>query len=636
MSHRKLSLVDAWLANSRHRAAAILFAAVLAIAPAVAFSADSTPKPADPSASADKKPAADAPEKPEALAARIAELIAQLGDPQFVVRERAQSELQRIGPPALDALTTALENDDIEIAMRARFLLGSIKVEWTTDKDPARIKALLKNYDDLEEDGRGETIQELSRTGGAAEIEVLCRVIRYERSHALSKRAALLILGLPNPSGTETWDSRTALIMGGLANTHRTGAEWVRTQLRHRNDSAAALADWKRQVDAEQQTLVNSPRLTSREIVGELLRREVDMLEEVGQHDEAQKVMRQLVPLESGQEKSVTRLVEWLSQKKAWGAIDEVASRFGHTFEQNPMLMYTLAEARFAQGKEALAKEIAAKALALEGDELIVHLRVAYQLQERGLFRWAEPEFRRVIAIGPPGNEMVLQSYILLSEMHHDQGKEDEAGKAVEELVKLIDAQPALGQLLRQGGREPGSIRSRMYYFFSEQARLDGKTARQIELLDQAIANDATDADVLIAMYRLPNQTEARRQQTIRRIKTAADIYRREIQETPDSPTGYNQLAWLLGNSLGEADKAAAAEAIKASQKSLEIKPGSAGYLDTLARCYFASGDYEAAVRNQSEAVRLEPNSGLIKRQLEKFKTALAESKKKAAEKAKP
>ena len=73
---------------------------------------------------------------PDALSAQIAELIEQLGDAKYVIRERAQSELQRIGPKALDELTKAQENDDVEISMRAHYLLGSIKVAWTEEKEP--------------------------------------------------------------------------------------------------------------------------------------------------------------------------------------------------------------------------------------------------------------------------------------------------------------------------------------------------------------------------------------------------------------------------------------------------------------------------------------------------------------------
>ena len=614
---------------------AVLALAFLTLASPPAWSADSTPKqPEATPAAADGVPPVDA--RPE----RIAELIEQLGDSKYAVRERAQADLLRIGPPALDALTKALEHNDVEIAMRARYLLGSIKVEWTRDSDPPRLRALLKDYDELDEEAREDKILDLGKTAGETEIEILSRIVRYERAQRLSKKAALLIIELPAPKTDEEWKKRTDLVAATLGTTHRTSADWVRSALKHRTVTPEAVEAWKRLVEAEQQTLKNSSSMTRPDVVGALLRHEVEMLEQLGRQEEAQEVMRGLVPLERGDAKSVSSLVHWLARKKAWKVIDDVAARFGTTFDQDPMLLYTLAEARLAQGKEALADQIAAKAMALSGDDIERHASIVEQLQKQGMYRWAEKEYRRIIAIGPPGSAPA--AYRLLSEMLHDQGKEEEAGQALQSLVEQLNTQPELAQLLQQTA---GSIRSRMYYFQAEHERLKGNIARQTELLDKAIGQDATDADVLTALYRLPNQTPERRQETTRKIKTAADAFRREIRESPDSVSGYNQLAWLLGNTLGETDPAVADEAIRSSLKSLELVPRSAGYLDTLARCYYAKGDYEAAVRHQSEAVAMEPHSGLIRRQLQLFEKALAESKKKGtappskpadAEKSKP
>ena len=61
--------------------------------------------------------------RPADLEARIAELIQQLGAPEYATRERAQVELQRLRLDAFDALNEAQFSDDIEIAMSARYLV---------------------------------------------------------------------------------------------------------------------------------------------------------------------------------------------------------------------------------------------------------------------------------------------------------------------------------------------------------------------------------------------------------------------------------------------------------------------------------------------------------------------------------
>lgn len=47
---------------------------------------------------------------------QISRLIAELGDNRFVVRQRAQRELTRLGAAAFDSLSAAEDSDDVEIA----------------------------------------------------------------------------------------------------------------------------------------------------------------------------------------------------------------------------------------------------------------------------------------------------------------------------------------------------------------------------------------------------------------------------------------------------------------------------------------------------------------------------------------
>jgi hypothetical protein len=58
---------------------------------------------------------------------RIAQLIGQLDDDSFTVREKASEELARIGEPAVGALQKAVEvNDSAEVRTRAKRLLASL------------------------------------------------------------------------------------------------------------------------------------------------------------------------------------------------------------------------------------------------------------------------------------------------------------------------------------------------------------------------------------------------------------------------------------------------------------------------------------------------------------------------------
>lgn len=64
----------------------------------------------------------------------IAELIAQLGDEEFRVRQLASTKLGLIGEPALPALAKATESDDVEVRYRARALRKQINAALEAER----------------------------------------------------------------------------------------------------------------------------------------------------------------------------------------------------------------------------------------------------------------------------------------------------------------------------------------------------------------------------------------------------------------------------------------------------------------------------------------------------------------------
>jgi len=84
---------------------------------------------------------ADADPSPETIAA----LIRSLGDPDFQRRETATARLQEIGPAAVDTLLAAAETDaDLEVAMRARWIVDAIPLEMLHDSP--EVGRLLAGY----------------------------------------------------------------------------------------------------------------------------------------------------------------------------------------------------------------------------------------------------------------------------------------------------------------------------------------------------------------------------------------------------------------------------------------------------------------------------------------------------------
>ena len=183
-----------------------------------------------------------------------------------------------------------------------------------------------------------------------------------------------------------------------------------------------------------------------------------------------------------------------------------------------------------------------------------------------------------------------------------------------------------------------------MHYFFARHLIESGELQKAREHLETGIKQDPLDADVLIAMYRLPETDEQWKAMTKKYINNDVRQFRKKIAENDEEmrqasePTiqywhkiqlasANNQLAWLVGNTEGNYD-----EALRCSQRSLVLLPDTAGYLDTLGRCYYAKGDLENALAAQQRAVDLEPYSGQIRKQLELFQQAAAAAKNEQAE----
>ena len=119
--------------------------------------------------------------------ARIAALIEQLGDAEYRVRQKAQDELSKYSFEAFDALNAATTHDDLEIATRARYLLGLMRVDWDSKDDPPEVQEVLKDYQ------RQPIREKVSRIASGigkdvvrqvAECEMLARYVTRTRSYA--------------------------------------------------------------------------------------------------------------------------------------------------------------------------------------------------------------------------------------------------------------------------------------------------------------------------------------------------------------------------------------------------------------------------------------------------------------------
>jgi tetratricopeptide (TPR) repeat protein len=585
------------------------------------------------------------PVKDAAQQEQIAKLISQLGDDDYYVRQHAQNELERLGFEAFDALSAATNSDDLEIASRAKFILRSMRVEWTAKNDPQEIKNLLKDYELLPEEARQARMHSLALMPEGKGIVALCRLVRFEKSDVLSKQAAVEIL--QSPSGGEPLRGpRAEQIRKLFQKSARPSAAWVLAWLRLADEPQSA-ARFDPLIQNEISVYQHSPHESGHDIIFALIRYQVAWMKKHGQMPEAQAALRRIIDLENGAPETLSDSLDWLVQEKAWKIVDELYTRFAARFDAEPALLYVLAQAQKEQGDADKAEKTAQRAFQInpgrEEIRLYNRAQIAQRLSKRGLFPWARREFEYIIAQGDSNNMTSIDAQWTFSEMLHDQGEDLTAANVLEVMLKKADSKtnPAAAArvgdtlqrlyLFRRKTNNPGRIadltiselRARVYYLQACHWDQAGDPAKKRECLEKAAQLEPCDIDVLIACYRLPDQTPEYQKKIKELIRQTADDIRVEISAQPDNPSLYNQFAWLVGNTEGNFD-----EALKYSQKSLELAPGNGGLYDTMARVYYAKGDYENALKNQEKAAELEPHSGQIAKQLELFRKAREEHRK--------
>ncbi len=571
---------------------------------------------------------------------RIARLIEQLGDTQFLVRQRAQAELVKLGFDAFDALTEAETSDDPEIAMQAGYLVRQIRSRWTTDDDPRSVQQIFKDYESLDDERRLVRIKQLAELGDEG-LEWLCRLVRFEKSPVLAKHAALAIIGQKVSSEAEQ-ARRIAVITRSMHRAKRLPAQWLMAYVRSLSDPAGALEKWSALVETERQTLDVHPQDTHNQIVMELLRRKIELLDRLGRGDEAPEVLHQMVLCERGDSASLIELVEWIAKRKAWSALDEVTTRFSASFEVDAMLTYTLCEARLEQGDRAAAQALAQAALKLNGDSPAEHIKIAQRLADRGLLEWADREWRQVLTLAPLGSPDDVEARVQLAARFHDIEHDNEAAELFKTLLDAADKDTTIMQRLRAqppGEGSANSLRATMLFYAACHAARENNPKLQRELLDKGLSFDRMNVEVLIALYPLTEKDEEKRAEVMKAVREYIDVARGKADEAPEESAfynvyvsqQYNQIAWLVANTEGDID-----EAIRMSQKSIELARAAGdgkrvgGLLDTLGHCYFAKRDYANAVKYQTQAAELDLHTAAIRRQLKVFRAALAKEQQQA------
>jgi hypothetical protein len=280
--------------------------------------------------------AAEKPTVPPASPQEIHRLIEALGNADYFVRQKAESDLGKIGFDAVEALTAATDNDDMEVATRAYRLLCTIRSNWSLPGEPLEVSQSLTDYELQDDSGREARVIALIGLPESRGMAAVCRVIRYERSLVAAKTAALRLLEAL--AGETVKPDLVAGIQKGLGRCPRAPAQWVLAWLQAREDPQGLAALWTRLAAEEEGLLLRQPRDTSLPVVEGLLRFQIAALRKIDRGAEAAGSVERLIELRRGEPAELARLLNWLIDQKDWPATRLVEKRCKATIAESASL----------------------------------------------------------------------------------------------------------------------------------------------------------------------------------------------------------------------------------------------------------------------------------------------------------
>lgn len=600
---------------------------------------------------------------------RIRELIEKLGSDSYATRIRARDQLKTYGLEAFDALREAQNHDDSEILSAARYLISSLQVSWSKDSDPKEVRDILSEYGAQTETERLGRIELLGRLPDQLGVEALTRLARFDRSVMLSRRAAMLVLKQPLSREKAKRIRLADRIEQIIGENERDSAEWLLGYAGDLRQGGYDAVRWKELVAAQRTALDSgqSPNVTSASVM-QLIRVLATRALAEGSREPAQALVMDHIDLVAPASRDLSEHAAWSIRQGLFPVVTALYQQHQHTFGENAELMYSAAQAFAESGDDARADELALAALKInplpeevaeDGEEkpeggltdhqlqeiAIAHYQVARMLKARGQFDWAERENREIIKHCDIESIVGVSARQELARTFSEQLRHEEAAAILFPIADRAEKDRLYQAKMSRWTISLSRIRS-LYYYESGLAILEqaGATTDPETLTDVkgklqlAYRYDNDNIDILIRMYRLEDKADPDWRTTVMKQlmqnqdelkKDIAKIESRKSLIPPDAfkeelGEKYNQYAWLVSNTEGDFERA-----LKCSLDSLSFLDADdieirAARLDTCARCYFALGRIDEAVEAQAEAIKLDPFSLPMLRQLEEFKAALA------------
>ena len=566
---------------------------------------------------------------------KVAELIAQLGDTNYAIRESATQQLRMIADHAIDQLLDAADqSNDLETALRAQWILETVSL--IRPDDPPEVADLLKNFSSRSLSQQISALSRLIRLEENAGITPLARLIRTNRSASTSYLAALILLQEWRPADPY-WPQLAAHVPDELAMSQRPAALLINrliifsqkadnpeSKLNVRKDAfknfETAVDQFLELMPFKAQTFLDytttrEVRDLAREIV---VRCHARAAIQAGLPDRGVAVAKELlefIPKSSDKYLLTTAdVLFWAAHSGLANLVNYLPESLQATIENQAITLYAAARCEQLNGNETLADEMARRAFALSSDKTNEQMLAAVRLDHWGLVDWADHEYRRVITAPTLSAQQIIPFSIQWAELLNDFDRCNEASAVLNDVLTGSHGTIKNIRVMDSLGYSKEALAARQKFFLSRADKEKNKREKERQALDKALDEYPEEIDTLIAYYHFPGLLPADKEHIVKLIQGALKKLQQRIDREPDEPNSYNEYAWLVANTEGDLLRAT-----RYSKRSLDLVFDSASFLDTLAHCYAAAGNRNEAIRCQVVALRKDPGSNTIQKNLQKF-----------------
>jgi len=343
--------------------------------------------------------------------ARVVEsLVADLGHELYQVRERATATLRRIGYAARQPLETAARSDDPEVRVRARDILRDISL-GVTPEWPAELVLLARHFDQQPRHMRYDALRRIAAIGLPAVPFLVSRLAKGDSNDA--NYALNLIQSMTDPHVPELI---TALIENPDNDYLAQALAWARAR---RGDSVSALV-----------------AIVEKHLPPELLKKAADP--------------------------AIAQLVAKVKTNPREAAQAAAAAFAAHPDDIRPLYLQALALLALDQPEKAAEpRQQALKSLPGKPEP---HYLAARMLTELGRYRFAVPEWQKIIDAPPEDSALDVAAHLALHRIYSENGlyevAADHLGKAVEKVAKLDPQKPIPQTIVQSIHAELSRLRS--------------------------------------------------------------------------------------------------------------------------------------------------------------------------------